>query len=320
MPDSLARPELNPEFLAVQALLRDSGIVQADVLATPTVVARGHARTYQAFLNQDPPPLARIEEHVLAHLSPPLRVRLYYPDGATGPLPAYLHAHGGGFAIGDIDSLDRWKREVARDAGVVVVGLEYALAPEHKFPTARDQTAGAIGWLRDNAAALGIDAGRIGIGGDSAGGNLALTTLLQLRDAGDPPLRFGAIVYGMLSADHDSPSHHAFGDGSYGLSTAKLDWFWDQYLPDPALRTSAVAAPLTADLEGLPPLLLLTAGLDPLLDDTRNLDDRLTRAGVPHDLKVYPDVPHGFIAQTRLLGRAREARAVVVEALTRHLL
>ena len=149
MPDATTPPGLAPEFLAVQALLRDSGIVQADVLATPTVVARGHARPYQAFLNQDPPPLARIEERVLDHLSPPLRIRLYYPDGATGPLPAYLHAHGGGFALGDIDSLDRWKREVARDAGVVVVGLDYALAPE------QGSTNGAA-WLW--AAGLGIAA------------------------------------------------------------------------------------------------------------------------------------------------------------------
>lgn len=319
MSDSLTPPGLAPEFLAGQALLRESGIVQADVLATPVVVARGHAQTLQAFLNQDAPPLARVEEHVLDHLPVPVRVRLYYPDGASGPLPAYLHAHGGGFALGGIDSLDRWKREVARDARVVVVGLDYALAPEHKFPTAREQVVGVVRWLREHAAALGIDAGRIGIGGDSAGGNLALATLLRLRDLGEPLPRFGALVYGMLSADHDTPSHRDFGDGRYGLSTAKLDWFWTQYLPDPALRTDPQAAPLTADLGGLPPLLLLAAALDPLLDDTLALDQRLTRLGAPHTLKVYPDMPHGFLAQTRLLSRAREARDDVVAALKRHL-
>ncbi|WP_343715850.1 alpha/beta hydrolase [Inquilinus sp.] len=319
MPDSLTPPGLAPEFLAGQALLRESGIVQADVLATPVVVARGHAATLQAFLNQDAPPLARVEEHVLSHLPVPVRVRLYYPDNAAGPLPAYLHAHGGGFALGGIDSLDRWKREVARDAGVIVVGLDYALAPEHKFPTARDQAVGVVQWLRANAPALGLDAGRIGIGGDSAGGNLALATLLRLRDLGETLPRFGALVYGMLSANHDTPSHRDFGDGRYGLSTARLEWFWTQYLRDPALRDDPQAAPLTADLGGLPPLLLLAAALDPLLDDTLALDQRLTRIGAAHDLKVYPDMPHGFLAQTRLLSRAREARDDVVAALKRHL-
>ncbi len=319
MPDTLTPPGLAPEFLAGQALLRESGIVQADVLATPIVVARGHALTLQAFLNQDAPPLARIEEHILSDLPVPVRVRLYYPDGATGPLPAYLHAHGGGFALGGIDSLDRWKREVARDAGAVVVGLDYALAPEHKFPTARDQAVAVVQWLRANAAALGLDAGRIGIGGDSAGGNLALAALLRLRDLGETLPRFGTLVYGMLSANHETPSHRDFGDGRYGLSTAKLDWFWTQYLPAPALRDDPQAAPLTADLGGLPPLLLLAAGLDPLLDDTLALDQRLTRIGAAHSLKLYPDMPHGFLAQTRLLSRAREARDDVVAALKRHL-
>jgi acetyl esterase len=319
MPDTMTPPGLAPEFLAGQALLRESGIVQADVLTTPIVVARGHALTLQAFLNQDAPPLARVEEHILSDLPVPVRVRLYYPDGATGPLPAYLHAHGGGFALGGIDSLDRWKREVARDSGVVVVGLDYALAPEHKFPTARDQAVAVVQWLRANAAALGLDAGRIGIGGDSAGGNLALATLLRLRDLGEKLPRFGALVYGMLSANHDTPSHRDFGDGRYGLSTAKLDWFWTQYLPAPALHDDPQAAPLTADLGGLPPLLLFAAGLDPLLDDTLALDQRLTRIGAAHSLKLYPDMPHGFLAQTRLLSRAREARDDVVAALKRHL-
>jgi acetyl esterase len=208
---------------------------------------------------------------------------------------------------------------VARDAGVVVVGLDYALAPEHKFPTARDQAVGVVRWLREHAVALGIDAGRIGIGGDSAGGNLALAALLRLRDLGEKLPCFGAIVYGMLSADHDTASHRDFGDGRYGLSTAKLDWFWTQYLPDPALRSNPEAVPLTADLTGLPPLALLAAGLDPLLDDTLNLDRRLTGIGAPHSLKLYPDMPHGFLAQTRLLSRAREARDDVVAALKRHL-
>ena len=307
-----------PEMLQAQARIREAGLVTGDVTSQPLAEARAQVRRYQAGLNQGGPELASVRERVLEGTTPPLRLRFYRPAGA-GLLPAYLHIHGGGFAQGDIDSLDRWKREIARDTGAVVVGLDYALAPEHPYPTAIHQVLAALRWLRDEGVAEGIDGGRLAVGGDSAGGNLALNALLRLRDAGEAGPRFGAIIYGMLSARHETPSHRELGDGRYGLSTAKLDWFWSRYLPDAALRQDPGAAPLHAELAGLPPLLLLAAGLDPLLDDTLDLAPRLAAAGVPHELQVVPGVPHGFIGLTALLPQASQARDAVSARLRRYL-
>jgi acetyl esterase len=307
---------LDPEVLAAQATIRERGLTNGDVLRQPVEQARAETYRYQAFLNEGGP-AARTTDHTLP-TTPPTPVRLYRPDGQDGVLPVYLHIHGGGFAIGNIDALDRFKREVAAEAGVVVAGLEYALSPEHPYPTALEQVLAVLRWLQTEAANLGIDPLRIGIGGDSAGGNLALAALLRLRDEGGPQPLFGAIVYGMLSTAHGTPSHQTLGDGRFGLSTEKLDWFWSAYLAGQP-RDDAGATPLNARLDGLPPLLLLAAALDPLLDDTLNLGRKLDEAGVPQRTVVYSGMPHGFLGQTALLAKAREARGEVVAAITRHL-
>jgi acetyl esterase len=308
---------LDPEVLAAQALMREAGVANGDILNPDLAAARAATARFQAFLNQGGPEVTSSEHHIDA--TPPLRLRLYRPAGAEGPLPVYLHIHGGGFGFGGLDTLDRWKREIAAEAGIAVAGLDYALAPEHPFPAAIGQVMAALRWLREDAAAPGIDGDRLAIGGDSAGGNLALGALLRLRDAGAPMPRLGAIIYGMLSTRHDTSSHQRFGGGEYGLSTAKLERFWNNYLPDPALREAPEAAPLHADLADLPPLLLQAAALDPLLDDSLTLDQRLEAAEVPHALTVYEGVPHGFIAQTGFLSKARAARVELTAALLRAL-
>jgi acetyl esterase len=306
------------EVIAAQATIKAHGLANGDVLRQPMDEARAITARYQAFLNEGGPEVD-ITEHELPTV-PPTPVRIYRPKGSTGTLPVYLHVHGGGFAIGDINTLDRWKREVTVASGAAVVGLQYALSPEHPYPTALDQVMAVLQWLRKEAAALSLDVDRLGIGGDSAGGNLALAALLRLRDGHQTLPRFGAINYGMLSSNHATPSHRDLGDGRFGLSTEKLEWFWTQYLGgDAALRSHPDAAPLSAKLEGLPPLLVLAAALDPLLDDTLNLDRRLAEAGVPHETKIYSGVPHGFLGQTALLEKARQAQADVVAAIGRYL-
>ncbi|KAA2212069.1 alpha/beta hydrolase fold domain-containing protein [Teichococcus oryzae] len=309
-------PTLDPEVLAAQARLREAGVANGDILAPDLSEARAATRRYQAFLNEGGPEVPVVEHRL--DTTPALRLRLYRPPG-EGPLPAYLHIHGGGFAFGELDSLDRWKREIASEAGIIVVGLEYALAPEHPYPAAIEQVMAALRWLREDAASFGVDGTRLAVGGDSAGGNLALGALLRLRDAGMPMPRLGAIIYGMLSARHQTSSHQQFGSGAFGLSTAKLERFWSHYLPDAALWQAAEAVPLHAELSGLPPLLLQAAALDPLLDDSLALDERLEQAGVPHALTVYEGMPHGFIAQTAFLSKARAARVELTAALLRAL-
>lgn len=316
MNDLPPTPQLDAEVLQAQARIRERGVANGDMLRDPPAKARAATRAYQAFLNEGGP-AADTTEHLLP-TTPELRVRLYRPQGQDGVLPVYLHIHGGGFAFGSLDAADRLKREIADEAGVVVAGLDYALAPEHPYPTALEQVLAVLRWLHTEAANLRIDPLRIGIGGDSAGGNLALSALLRLRDEGGPAVSFGAIVYGMLSTAHDTPSHVQLGDGRFGLSTAKLEWFWTAYLASTG-RDDAAVRPLDAKLEGLPPLLLIAAALDPLLDDTLALDRRLTKAGVAHEMVVYDGMPHGFIGQTALLEKARDARGKIVAALKTYL-
>lgn len=309
-----------PEVVAAQADIKAAGLVPSDPLTQSLSQARDYNQAYQRFLNEPVPEVGEVVEYVLDHLPHPVRVRLYYPAARDArPLAAYLHIHGGGFAQGNINSLDRWKREITMAANVVTVGIEYALSPEVRYPVARDQVVGALRWMRDQADVLGLDAGRLAIGGDSAGGHLALSALQRLRDQQDAFVKTGIIIYGMLSADHWTPSHQVLGDGRFGLSTAKLAWYWESYTGRPVADTPTDAMPLHAPLGDLPPLFLIAAALDPLLDDTLNLSERLAAAGQVSTPLVFEGVPHAFIGMTRILPQARQALAEVVAHLTRTL-
>ena len=159
-----------------------------------------------------------------------------------------------------------------------------------------------------HADELGVDGRRIVVAGDSAGANLALASLLALRDASDPPLRGAALLYGCYCSRLDTPSHALFGDGSYRLSTAEMGWFWGNYLgTTPAGHP--LAEPLHADLAGLPPVFLMLAAVDPLADDKRLLARRLADAGVQHELRDYPGTVHGFLQMTARSVAARRALA-----------
>ena len=307
---------LSPEVQAAQALGREAGVGTPNVLTTPLDQVRRQARGYQIWLAGDVPEVGRVVEHRLDHLPVPATLRLYYPAGSEGKaLPLYLHLHGGGFAHGDLETLDRWKREIANEAGIVTGGLEYALAPEARYPVGVEQVLGAVRWLHGNAAALGLDAGRLSLGGESAGGNLTLAAAQRLRDAGEPLLRAIALIYGMLSARRDTPAQQELGDGRFGLSTDKLDWFWRQYVADEAQLQDPGVAPLLGSVQGLPPAILQAAELDPLLDDTKDLAQALREAGAQPWQKIYPGVPHSFISMTRILPQAQEARSDLVRQL-----
>ncbi|WMD22224.1 alpha/beta hydrolase [Achromobacter seleniivolatilans] len=320
MSNASSTPALAPDVLAAQALAKEHGVGTPNVLTTPVAETRAKSRAYQQWLSEPAPAVGRVVEHRLDHLPVPATLRLYYPEGAAAaPLPLYLHLHGGGFAHGDLDTLDRWKREIAAEAGIVTAGLSYALSPEARYPVALEQVLGALRWLRDQAPSLGLDASRLSVGGESAGGNLTLAALQRLRDEGDAFVKAGVVIYGMLSARRDTPSHESFGDGRFGLSTEKLDWFWQQYVSDAAQLTDPGVAPLHADVSGLPPLILQAAALDPLLDDTLDLANKLFASGAAPTFIVYSGVPHSFIGMTRILPQAQEARTDLVQALKRNL-
>jgi len=240
-------------------------------------------------------------------------VRIYDPGGGS-PKPAVVYMHGGGWAIFGIRSHDRLMREYAARAGVVVVGVDYSLAPEAAFPRQIEEVVDVVEWLIDSDGTIGIDARRIALGGDSAGANLAIAAALALRDRGAPAaLRALVLNYGVYDTDFTRESYQRFGDGRYLLSSAEMQWMWSQYLGAEPDRRHPLATPLHAKLAGLPPCFMVVAESDILHDENVAMAARLRAAGVPTRARVYPGTVHGFleaVATASVSGRALDDTAL----------
>ncbi|SKA41824.1 acetyl esterase [Enhydrobacter aerosaccus] len=309
---------IDPELAAANALLRERGLVALNPAAAPLGDARAALARISAFLNEGSVPLDE-ESDLRIPVSGPasgrdILCRLYRPDGIARP-PLLVYAHGGSFALGDLDGWDGALRALVRQSGIAILHVDYRLAPEHRFPAAFDDIVAAIRHVTHSGEALGIDPQRLAVGGDSAGANLALGAALALRDAGASPLRFLLLHYGAYSTDGDSPSWRRFGSGAYVLSRAQLDWVWSTYLSHPGQKTDWRVAPLLAPLAGLPPAHLAIGTLDPLLDDNERLAAGLAAAGVPCRLVRYDGLVHGYIRYGRLVGSVGRAIADSAAAL-----
>lgn len=303
--------DLDPQVIQLLASAVEHGAPAADPLADPLADARAAAERHYSFLSGSAPKLADVQHREIAGPVGPLSLRFYRPRTDL-PLPVLLWFHGGGFVLNSLDTHDRLFRLLAHRGGFAVCAASYSKAPEHRFPVQVDEASGTLRWLAAHGHELGLDTGSIAVGGDSAGANLALVTALGARRAG-PRIAFGALLYGMFAKDFDTASHGRFGGGRHGLSTARMRWYWSQYLGDAA--PDERAAPLAANLSDLPPLLLVGAGADCLLDDTRRLAERLTQAGVPHRLWVCPSMPHSFAQMTRTVAAADAAVTRIAEAI-----
>ncbi|MGI9487704.1 MAG: alpha/beta hydrolase [Geminicoccaceae bacterium] len=231
-------------------------------------------------------------------------------DGPGGPVPmrllrpmdvetdgAILYFHGGGFVLGSLETHHRMMRLLAIESRATLIGVDYRLAPEHPFPAPLDDCVQAARWLRAEAGSLDLDPDRIVLAGDSAGANLALGSLLKLRDDGQAMPEGAALFYGCYWARLGTPSHQKFGGGAYRLSSEEMGWFWRNYLGERG-RGNSYAEPMDADLTGLPPLFLNYGEVDPLADDTRELVTRLDQAGVVHECIACPGLVHGFLQMT----------------------
>jgi acetyl esterase len=225
-------------------------------------------------------------------------VRVYRPE-AAGRLPVLVYAHGGGFVFCDLDSHDGLCRNLANLIPAVVVSVDYRLAPEHAWPTAAEDVYAVTQWVAQHAQDFGGDAQRIAVGGDSAGGNLAAVTALMARDRGGPALAGQLLLYPVIAADFDTESYRLFGAGYYNPRPA-LQWYWDQYVPDPADRDHPYASPLRARLHGLPPAIVVLAGHDPLRDEGGAYADALESAGVSTVRCPYEGGIHGFMTMPML--------------------
>lgn len=282
----------------------------------PPEAARAAYAAGSGVLEIPKPVLARVEDlHVPARDGHALPARLYAPAPlADGPLPVLLYLHGGGFTIGSIETHDVLCRELARQAGCMVVSLDYRLAPEHRFPTASNDAWDALQWLAHNAAALGADPARLAVGGDSAGGTLAAVNAILARDAG-LALALQLLIYPGTTAHQDTDSHRRFAHGMV-LEEAGITWFFDQYVRTREDRDDWRFAPLNApDLDDVAPAFVCLAECDPLVDEGVAYADRLRAAGVAVDLEIYRGVTHEFIKMGRAIPEALQAHADCARAL-----
>lgn len=308
-----AAPWIDPELVAAGKLLQENGLVAPDRTVAPLSEVRAAQDRVGAFLGEGSLPLKRERDLQLPGPHGQVPCRLYLPDNVARPA-CLIYAHGGGFMQGSLDSWDHFLRDLVRQSGVAALSVDYKLSPEHRFPKAFDETVAMIRLAAREGDGLGIDPARLAVGGDSAGANLALAAALALRDSGEKALKFLLLIYGVYSTDSDSPSWQRFGQGA-GLSQTQMRWIWETYLENPAQMRDWRAAPILADLKGLPPAHLIVGSLDPLLDDSNRLAAALDQAGIENALTVYQGINHGFIRYGRLIGTARRAVAECAAAL-----
>jgi len=245
-----------------------------------------------------------------------LAARCYVPSLTDEPLPVLVYFHGGGWVIADLDTYDSSARALCVAAGSIVVSVHYRQAPEDPYPAAHTDAVAATRWVMAHASELGGDPARVAIAGESAGGNLATTTCLELRDRGWPLPVHQLLVYPVVDASFDTPSYREHATAK-PLGRELMQWFWDQYAPDSALRAEPHASPLRTDLAGLPPATIVLAEIDPLRSEGEAYAAKLQAAGVDVDLRLFSGVAHEFFGMGAVLAEAREAVAFAAAGLRR---
>ena len=297
---------LHPQARALLTLIEQKGLPPTHTL---TPVEARHWYRERRFVTQPQPPEVALVRELDADGIP---LRLYRPIGSTAQqaLPVLVYYHGGGWVIGDLDSHDTLCRELANGSGCAVVAVDYRMAPEHRFPAAVDDALAATRWVRANAGSLQLDSGRMAVGGDSAGGNLAAVVAIAARDAGDLPIAFQLLIYPATDQRRGAPSHESNGQG-YLLTKDSMDYFHDHYIDDPRHDLDWRASPLLhTDLSRLPPAFVLTAGYDPLRDEGLQYAQALTDAGTKSALVCFERQIHGFITMGKVLDEANTAVAL----------
>jgi acetyl esterase len=291
---------LHPQAAALLAQMRDAGARPFEELTV-----REAREAAAAFKDLEGPPEAGVSvaHRFITGPTADLPIAIYTPPG-EGPFPALLYLHGSGWVILNIDVVDIPLRALANRTGCVMIAVNYQKAPEHKFPTAFDDCYAALQWVVANAEELGIDPARVGVGGDSAGGNLAAALAIHARDSG-PALRYQLLVYPVTDHSFDTPSYLDNAEG-YLLQRATMQWFWNHHLRTAADGDDWRASPLrAADLSGLPPAFVVTAEFDVLRDEGEAYAERLRAAGVDVTLRRYDGMIHGFLFMAGVLDDAR---------------
>lgn len=294
---------------------------QLEALAALGAPALSDGSVAQARANYDAAPkpprdaVDRVEDRLVPGPAGDVPVRVYGASHDTG-VPVVAFFHGGGWVLSSVEGHDALARRIAARTGMIVVSVDYRLAPEFPFPAPHDDCWAATAWLAEHASDWGGDPARLAVCGDSAGGNLAAGVALRARDEG-LDLRFQALIYPCIDDLQDGyPSMTSNAEG-YFLTAADMRWFWDHYVPA-AHRADPRAVPARADdLVGLAPALVMTAEYDPLRDEGERYADRMLDAGVPVEVVRYHGVVHGFVSRWHTMARAERAHDDLAAALAR---
>ena len=305
---------LDPAAKAVMEMMEESGASFAGIASLTAEELRNRFQLTEMPVED----VARTDDRIIAGPDgTDLPIRIYWPTTSDEPRPVVVFFHGGGWVIGGVDSHDGQVREMVNRTGMVFVSVDYRLAPEARFPAAAEDCYAATEWVAANAASIGADADRLGVAGDSAGGNLAAVVALMARDRGGPAIAHQLLVYPCCDMDSNAWPSQTENGFDYFLTKESMDWFYDQYV-DPADRNNPYASPIkAADLGGLPPACVITAEYDPLRDEGEAYGRRLEEAGVACDVHRFDGMFHGFFGMTLAIPgavAAQETAAAAVKA------
>ena len=301
---------LTAECEAVLNILAERDVKPLD--AMPAAEGRAYFNEVFKTLPEDQETCARVEDVNIAVEGGEIPARIYAPE-ASSPLPVMVHFHGGGWVYLNLDTHDGYCRTLANSAGCAVVAVEYRKAPEYAFPTPVDDCYQALSWVANNAQDLGLDGSRIGVVGDSAGGNLAAAVTLMARDKGGPELKLQVLTYPAVDAAMSAPSIEENAAAPL-LGRQQMAWFWGHYVPKGTDVRDPRLSPLYADdLGDLPPAFISTAEFDPLRDEAEDYADKLQAANVDVDCRRYDGVFHGFMLMAKLIPEGQQLIATQCE-------
>jgi acetyl esterase len=307
--------QLHPQIREVLRVMAEAKLRPIEEM-TPAEAREQMEATARA-RKAEPLAVGRVEERTVPGPAGDIRLRLYWPV-ATAPVPAIAYYHGGGHVIGSLDTHDFVARNLCGGVGALVASVDYRMGPEHKFPAAVEDCFAALEWLHGHAESLGADPDRIGVHGDSAGGNLAAVVALAARDAGGPKLRLQSLVYPVTDYRLVGDSYAKYATGFGILTGAAMAWFRDHYLRSAEDAEDWRASPIRAkSLAGVAPAIIITAECDVLHDDGERYAAALREAGVPVEYREFPGMIHGFFGMVPAVDDAMKAQRLVWTAFKR---
>jgi len=303
---------LDPDAAFVFKAFQEAGRPAYETLSPEE--AREYYRQARFVSNPEPPELKSVAPLAIPAAHGSIPARIYTPNKlrqTDGLAPCLVFFHGGGWVIGDLDTHDVVCRKLADEGRLIVISIDYRRAPEHKFPAAVDDAIAATAWIATQAKEFGIDASRLVVGGDSAGGNLATVVAIAARDGNGPAISGQVLIYPATDFTMAQPSHSE-PETSILLTHSVVRWFRDHYLNGTADVHDWRASPaLAGTLVGLPPAYVLTAGADPLRDEGDDYARRLEQAGVAVTYRTFPGQFHGFFTMGKLLQQANVAASEI---------